>query len=165
MTPLLMNALQLESVGPTTFGGLYPLNTYYVTLNPSAASTGAMTITFATPTSGTFTSTLDVNFEINAGSLTGTTVYTGDLTLTNAGDTWSTTPGTPVIPGVNYKLNDTDTSNDFWPGTPLIESHPGQGIHTVMDPSPVPSPSGPIALLGLVVAGLAARVLPRKKQA
>jgi hypothetical protein len=41
--PLTLDALQLETVAPTTVFG--PLDNYFITLTPSVPSTGAMTIT------------------------------------------------------------------------------------------------------------------------
>lgn len=141
-TGLVMNALQLETVAPVNFGGV--VGDYFVTLQSTRggpASTGSMSITFGSPLGGTFTSSLDVFFDIHFGSLTGPIVYSSDLVLTNSGDTWGRTPpiGAELINGINYLLDGKDTNQDFWPGVPLIESHPNGAMHTVtyaMTPEP-----------------------------
>jgi hypothetical protein len=133
---LQMNALQMVTAAPVTLGG-GPLGLYYFTLqstdNTGPASTGSMTITFDSPTSGTFTSSLDVFFDIHFGALNGPIVSQGDLTLTNSGDAWSdTAPATSqIINGVNYMLNGSDITNDFWPAAPLTETEAGVGTHVV----------------------------------
>ena len=64
--------LQLESTTPTTLGGLGPLGFYFITTQSQdgdgPASTGSMSITFASPAGGTFASSLDVFFDIHFGA-------------------------------------------------------------------------------------------------
>jgi hypothetical protein len=120
-----------------------------------------MAITYNTPTSGTFTSALDVFFDLTFGAVNGPVVVASDLELTNAGDTWSdiAPPGAILINGANNLLNGSTINNDFWPGAPLTEAHPGGvGIHvvTTADSLPVTTPEpGSIALLsGMGIASL-----------
>ena len=131
-----MDVLQLETVAPVNFGA--GLGNYFITLQSAAggpASTGTMTVTVASAAGGTFTSSLDVFFNIEFGSLTGPVVMSGDLTLTNSGDTWTRIPipGAETIPGVNINLNGANNAADFWPGVPLIEQHPTGAQHVVTD--------------------------------
>lgn len=140
-TPIQVDLLQLVSTAPTNAFG--PMTTYYyITLNPNAPSLGTMSITVNNASGGMFTSMLDINFEIHMGSLNGPVTYTGDIPLTNTGDTWGRTPiaGAVTIPGVNLNLDGTDNAADFWPGVPLTESHPGAGEHVVTDGA-TPEPS------------------------
>jgi len=144
-TSLTVLALQLAS---TTTPGLF------VTLNPNVLSTGSMTITFATATNGTFTSTLDVNYDVHSGSVAGPVVGTGTEMFTATDIAWGRTapPGAITITGVNYLLNGSDTSADFWP-VPFQELTPvPTSIHSV-DPASVPEPSTWIMLAsaGLIV--------------
>jgi hypothetical protein len=156
-----IDALQLETTG--NFMGMGNGNYFLVPQSyfGGPTSTGTMNITFASNAGGTFTSTLDVFFDITKGSLTGPIVYSGDLTLTNSGDTWGRTPpaGATTINGVNVNLLGDGTNNgDFWPGVPFTESHPGFGQHVVTDASSVPEPGtwfmGATAMMiGLAYAG------------
>jgi hypothetical protein len=86
--PLLMDALQLESATPISFGG-GPLGFYFITLQSSdgtgPASTGSMTINFGP---NTFTSSLDVFFDVHYGALNGPIVYANDFVLSNPGASW-----------------------------------------------------------------------------
>jgi hypothetical protein len=154
-----MDALQLMSTTPTTLGGLGPLGYYYITLqstdNAGPVSTGAMTISFANSAGGTFTSALDVFFDIHYGALNGPIVYMSNAALSNPGDTWSRTapPNSVLINGADYLLDGNDTTEDFWPGAPLIESEPG-ATHVVA-PASLPEPAS-MALL-LAGGGLALR--------
>lgn len=92
-TRLEMVALQLKTAAPTTFGGLLPLADYYFTLSTTPLSLGLMDISFSEPPAnalqkGTFTSILEVNFDIHAGSLNGPLVGFGSDDLTSSG-TWT----------------------------------------------------------------------------
>jgi len=155
-TSLMVDALQLETVnGIPSLGNQH----LFVTLTPGVGSTGSMTINNGSP--GTFTSTLDLNLDIHLGSLTGTVEGSvPNLMLTNSGDSWShtnTTPGAVLIPGVNYFLNGNSTSNDFWPGVPLMEDSSGAAHHYV-DPggsNPIPEPSSWVLGAMAGMAGLA----------
>jgi hypothetical protein len=154
-----LDALQLETEAPTTFGGMVPSGTYFITLDPSKASMGQMTINFATATSGTFSSSLDVWFDIHAGSLTGTQEGPAiELTLQNGSANWSTIapPGAELINEVNNLLNGSTTANDFWPGGTVTEMHTGGAAHQVTD-ADVPDGGSTLALLALP-AGLCAIV-------
>lgn len=108
-TQLAMQDLQLMTtmaVPAGTFGAGTPGGIYYLTLQsmrsaaeggPGPASTGSMTINFANPTpgppppaqpiGGTFSSSLDVFFDLRLGSLTGPIEASENLVLTNGGTT------------------------------------------------------------------------------
>jgi len=157
-TTLSVFALQLETVTPVNFMG-NGLADYYVTLESirgGPASTGTMNITFNAATSGTFTSTLDLNLDIRKGSLTGPIVDSlTNVMLTNSGTSWSNVApaGATLINGVNNKLNGTDTTNDFWPTT-ITEKHPGGGQHVVDPAMSTPEPSSWVLCItsGLMVS-------------
>jgi hypothetical protein len=159
-TSLQMDALQLESVapmfGPSTYG--------FITLD-GTPSTGTLNIN----NNGTFTSTLNVYFDVCVGSLTGPVAETGEVTLSAAGD-WShnAPPESLLIPGVNYDLNGVDASADFWPSgaggpsTPFSETGPFDGFtetHEVGDT--VPDAASTLALL-LMPLGLLALAAGRE---
>jgi hypothetical protein len=154
--------LQLESTTPTTLGGLGPLGTYFITTQSQdgtgPASTGSMTITFATPAGGTFTSSLDVFFDVHYGALNGPIVYSTDLVLSNAGDGWGRIPppGSVLINGANNLLNGVDHSEDFFVLPPLIEAHPTGAQHVVTEAT-VPEPVSVGLLLVTGVAALSRR--------
>ncbi len=156
---LQMDALDLVTAAPTTFNGSAPLGIYYITLDPNAASLGTMVITFLPgDAGGTFSSTLDVNFDIHAGSLTGTVVGMQSLTLSSTDTPWVHTPPPPgavVINGVNNMLDGSDTNQDFWPGL-VTESHPGgMGVHVAADATtPLPATFWGGSALMCAIAGL-----------
>jgi hypothetical protein len=181
-TTLTMDALQLETTAPVaanTFGAGTPAGNYFITLQSGVASTGTMTINFANPTpggppptqpiGGTFTSTLDVNYDLRFGSLTGTIVATGSVTLTSSSaNQWShyPDPSTVQITNVNSILNTTDHSNDFFIVSPLTEKEPG-ATHVVVEAgTSVPEPSTFVtASIGLFFGTLLVRRSIRKKRA
>jgi hypothetical protein len=149
-TRLLMNALQLESSVPTNLG--LGVGFYFITLQSARptggpASTGSMTINFAP---NTFSSSLDVFFDVRFGSLNGPIAQSSDLVLTSSGTPWQHPPtGTLLIAGANYKLNGTDTTEDFWPVAPFQEIHPNGAVHVVQDPQPTVPEPGSLALAGI----------------
>ncbi len=147
-TGLRMVALQLETVNPIAAFGNQHL---FVTLTPGGTDTGSMIIY----NNDTFTSTLTITFDVHVGSLTSTPVATLTDTLITANTpAWSHTapPGSVLIPGVNYLLNVSDTSTDFWTGAVL---EIGPGLHHLVN---TPEPSTWIWCIG---AGLAAPVFVR----
>ncbi len=158
-TDLLMRALQLETTNPTALPGIDPtVQNYFVTLNPDVASRGLMTINFAPQT---FDSTLDVNFEIHAGSLNGPVVFAGETTLQSSGTAWQhphPSPQDVLIPGVNYLLNGKNENNDFWP---LGVLHTGP--HPVVPATVSPEPSS-LTLLGLGAFGAGVVGFWRRRQ-
>jgi len=163
-TSLVMDVLQLVTTAPTTLGGAGPLGFYYVTLQSTdgtgPASTGSLTSTWITPTTGTFTSALDVFFDIHFGALNGPIVAQSNAELTNSGAAWTdmATPGSVQITGANYMLNGNDITNDFWP-SPFIENEPGV-THSV-GPAMVPEP----ATLGLLAVTSIAALSRRRRRA
>ncbi len=157
---LIMNALQLETVAPVNFMGL-GLDNYFVTLQSAhggPASTGSIAITFLTGTSGTFSSNIDVFFDIHKGSLNGAIVASSDLVLSSANVPWGITPppGAITIDGVNQFLSGTtgDRSQDFWTGQ-FTEMHPTGAQHEVTPADMVPEPAS-LALVGIGALGLGA---------
>jgi hypothetical protein len=157
---LQFNALQLQSAVPM-FGSDYG----YITLDSGHASGGQININ-----AGTFSSTLDVYYDLRDGGLNGSIMGNGMLTLTSTG-LWSqdAPPGALTIPGVNYLLNGVDTSADFWPsglggpGTPFTESSTAGDQHEVGATS-VPDTTSTLALL-LIPLGLFALAEARGKVA
>ena len=157
---LQVNALQLQSVLPM-FGSDYG----YITLDSGHASGGQININ-----AGTFSSTLNVYYDLRDGGLNGSIMGSGMVTLTSTG-LWSNyaSPGALTIPGVNYLLNGVDTSADFWPsgpggpGTPFTESSTGGDQHKV-GATTVPDTTSTLALL-LIPLGLFALAEARGKVA
>jgi hypothetical protein len=163
---LAMVALQLETVTPVNFSGL-GLDNYFVTLQAARPtggpnSTGTMTITWnANGLSGTFSSSLDVFFDIRKGSLTGAIVASQDLVLTSSGTAWSDLPppGAFLIPGANLFLaGGSDNTKDFWvnPG-PVREVHPNGSVHQAFETGSgpfIPEPAS-IVMFGFGAIGIA----------
>ncbi|HMD55258.1 MAG TPA: PEP-CTERM sorting domain-containing protein [Phycisphaerae bacterium] len=177
---LQMNALQLVSDTPISFGG-GPLGFYYVTLQSSdgtgPVTTGGMTINFNTPTSGTFNSFFDIFFDVHFAALNGPIVYQSDLLLTNSGAEWSNLPavGDLLLPNAlpntyNYLLNGSDNSNDFFITSPgsgpggvsagiITEIGPqyGNDVHVVQDAQVKTPEPGSLALLAVGAVGMMLR--------
>jgi hypothetical protein len=146
--PIQLDALQLKSVAPAPGTDEY----WYLNLDSSNPSTGTMTIN----ANGTFSSTLNVYFDVWTGAIGNGTPVTGEVTL-NASGNWShnAPPANPlIIPGVNYLLNGVDTSADFWPVGPVIYSD-SSGDQLTLEPTPAPEPST-LALLGIAAVSLLA---------
>jgi hypothetical protein len=165
-TRLLMNALQLETVVPVNFGGL-GLDNYFVTLQSARPtggppSAGSMTITFdGTGLAGTFTSSIDVFFDILKGSINGPIVFSSDLVLSSSGTAWNdlAPPGAEKIPNVNLFLSGVpgDPTQDFWPVTPFQETHPNGAQHSVTTSGDTPEPASVVLLfIGAIGIGLSA---------
>jgi hypothetical protein len=174
-----ISALQMESAEPTSLDG-GPLGDYFITLQSTdgtgPASTGTTTITWATPTSGTFSSSLDVYFDIHVGSVSGPIVGQSDLTLTDTDVDWSNLPGpNDALNPENDLLNGTTDANDFFvtslPELPDLDAP----IDTVDDTwssyldvfsdihsdAPLPEPAS-LGLIGVGAATLLARRPNRK---
>ncbi len=145
---LQMNALQLVSDTPINFGG-GPLGFYYVTLQSSdgtgPASIGSMTINFGGPTSGTFSSMLNIFFDVHYAAINGPIVLQSDLILSNSSAVWSNLPAPAdvLLPNslpntYNYLLNGSNNANDFFV-TSLSTSQGGVGVvdGTVTEVNPV----------------------------
>ena len=149
-----MNALQVQSVAPVIGTDEYD----YLNLDSSTPSTGTMTIN----ASGTYTSTLNVYYDVWTGAIGNGTPVTGELTL-NASGNWSHNAplNALLIPGVNYLLDGVDTSADFWPAGPVIYSD-SSGDQLELEPTSVPEPST-LALLGLGMLCLAIKTRRGRK--
>jgi hypothetical protein len=154
-TPLTLVALQLESIDNPAL---------YLTLQSvrgGTASTGEASISPA----GTFESFFDVFFDIRYGGLDGPIVQSGDLSLSSSGS-WSheAPAGAPLIPGVNYMLNGTDTSADFWIVGPISHTNPDDPTNPHHDVVNTPEPSTCIAgaLLLLPFGASTLRMLRRR---
>ena len=161
-------AMQFMSVNQFNLGGGNDF--HFITLQSirgGPASLGLMTITFGpegTP-HGTFDSTLSIFFDIRVGSLDGPIVFSGSKTLTVFNVPWTHFPpdGALLIPGVNFLLNGQNSLNDFFPIGPVMHVNPDGSMHTVRT-ADVPEPTT-ISLLAMGIAGVAARVHRRRKQA
>lgn len=166
--PIEMVALQLMSVNQFNLGGGNDF--HFITLQSirgGPASTGTMTINFGPEgiPHGTFDSVLNVFFDIRVGSLDGPIVFSSTLVLTATGVPWSHFPPSDalLLRGVNFLLNGENQLNDFFPSGPFDEEKPDEGRHRV-DVGQVPEPAT-ISLLAVGIAGVAARVWKRRKQA
>ena len=166
-TPIQITALSLESTQPLNIaGGFFDI---FVTLNPADLTndTGQMTITEnSTGTGGTFTSFFDVFFDVclqpganGVGCASGTSpIGTGEVTLSNSGANWSTTPVLGYVgPPGNFFPGDSNGTPSPITETCLPGTTPPCGppaTHNV-DPATTPEPSS-LALwaTGLVVVGL-----------
>ena len=159
-----LDAVQLETAAPATFGG-GPVGNYFVTLQSAdgtgPASTGQMTLTFgAQPT---FTTSLDVFYDIHYGSLTGQIVQKGDLEISNSSATWGNAApiDATLINGINNDLNGTNNSGDFWTTSLQAQSSCFDGTQIIGPTLAAPEPKS-WALAG--IAGLFMSVLLLRRQ-
>jgi hypothetical protein len=158
-----IKALSLESTQPLSIPGVPSPVNVFVTLDPTnlANDTGQMTITEnSTGTGGTFTSFLDVFFDVclqpganGVGCANGTTpIATGKEVLSNSGATWSTTPSpsSVLVTGDFFPQGTLTESCDL-----VITSSCGPPATHVVDPATTPEPSS-LALwaTGLVLVGI-----------
>jgi hypothetical protein len=151
-SPIEVVALQLCTVDQVSLGG-GPWGYYYVTLNTTQPSSGTMTIdSFPSGASqGTFEDSFDVHFDVRYGSPEGPIVMPNvDCHFSTTGAHWdinapSWVPSSLELSGINYLLNGTDTSEDFWPTDSVIPHVTGGGEHDV---HATPEPAT-ICLLGL----------------
>ena len=137
-------ALSLRSAQPIDLGG--GLDFHYVGLNPTAGSTGQLTIR----DDGTMDTTgYNVNFLVHIGNPGGPVVFGGQVNLDGGGE-WGrrAAPGNVLLPGINHLMNGFDISNDFH----AAPDHTGP--HPVIPDNPEPST---LALFGIGAAMLARR--------
>jgi len=146
---LAIAALQLETAIPTSLDG-GPVGFYFLTLQSAQGgplSLGLESIGFGP---NTFSSSLDVNYDLRFGSLTGPIVSSGSYVATSSG-TWTHSPAgvTTLIPGVNYMLDGADTSEDFhFGGSVGLTGSLGSVVQTEV---PEPSTFGILAGVGALV--------------
>ena len=172
-----LTALQLETAAPVDFGG-NGLDNYFFTLQSARGgpdSLGSMSITLtslddgtAANPEGTFSSFIDVFFDIRKGSLNGAIVVSSDLVLVNPGTLWDATnpPGAVIITGLvgdqNADSHTGKASNqmDFFPFGPFAETFPNGGVLAFQEASattpPVPEP-GTSLLFGTGLLAVARR--------
>lgn len=156
MVPAQINAMQLEST-TASFGGQYG----FFTLDPNYTSGGTMTIN----ADGTYTTEFSIYYDIHIGSLSGPITGNGELTDMAGSGTWSHTasPSQLTIPGVNYDLNDIDTSSNFvWPPDEEPVLFHGQTDTIVQRMTSTPEP-GTLTLLGLGLAAVGVRIRRRRQ--
>lgn len=158
-TAIDMVGWQLRTVNQVNLGA--GSGYYYLTLQSGQSSGGTMSdITFAGNDSlhgGTFDSSLDVFFDLRFGALDATPITSGDCILNSSGNMWGNTaplgvPAYALLPDVNFMLNGTDTTEDFWTQNEVVHANPDNSIVHSVDSVPEPSPLG-LAAIGL--AGLA----------
>ncbi len=147
---LQMNAMTLVSTTPIDPEG----DLGYLTLDPNYTSGGTITIN----SDGTFSSTLDVYFDIYFGSLDGPLDTSGEMMdITDSGN-W--TPDAPsdalLIPGVNYYLDGTDTSSDFWPVGD--NDYINGSVDTIVQRLTSTPEPGTLTLLGMGLAAATLRI-------
>jgi hypothetical protein len=150
-----VDAMQLQSVLPmfaSPSGSQYG----YLTLDNSEASIGTMTIN----SSGTFSSSLDVFFDVYAGSLSGTLEAAGSLSLSGSGN-WSPAPNGWYVATSYFDVTPTIT---FAPDTWTTADQ--NGVLTLQ--STVPEPSTCLAGAMLLIplgAGAVRRLLQKNRAA
>jgi hypothetical protein len=118
---------------------------------------------------GTFTSTLDVFYDLRFGSATGAIVQISDLVLTNSGTSWDANPSPSdiLVPGLvgdvtanlhTNKIQNVDINQmDFFPVSAFSDSGGGD-VHTVSNVA-TPEP-GTMPLIGGAL--LALLCVPRR---
>ena len=163
-TPITIDvvALQLRTVNQVSLGG-GPVGYYYATLSQTISSSGWLQIN-STPGGGlpgTFSDQFTVNIDLRFGGVSQPIIpgASASIALACSGG-WETTTAIGVkLPGINYLLDGSDTSTDFWPGAGGAVLHhydpsdPLQGhFHDVIITTPEPSPA---VAMSVVTAAMA----------
>ena len=152
-SPIEVVALQLRTVDQVNFGA--GVGYYYATLNTTQRSLGTMTIdSFPTELDdGIFHDSFNVYFDVRFGGLGGPIVAPGQLLAMSLTDApWGRDPTGLTLTDINYLLNRTDTSGDFWPvgGTGGAIDHDASGAgHHVVKVTPEPTTMALLILGGL----------------
>ena len=159
--PIQMVALQLQTTQMVNYNN-DGLAFYYITLQPANASTGTDTITFATNTSGTYTSSINIFYDIHMGSLTGPIVESSNVTVTTSGTVPGWSNNAPffsvLIPGVDQNLNGANNLNDFWQQPNLTDAFAGPAFQIPVADAMLPEPSSwVLALIGAAALAAVAR--------
>lgn len=171
--PIPIELVQLQLVSAVPFPVEPGFAFYYITLQSNRTntdiypvgphSTGAMTITFGPEPApgeahGTFNSFFDVYFDIRVGALDGLIVDSGVLQMSSTGTEWGhdAPAGAAIIDYVNFELNGTDGTNDFWPIGIIDEMHPSGAVHKVTFSS-IPETATIMPLACVCLLGLSLR--------
>lgn len=112
----------------------------------------SMEITFDDMNGGTFSSELNLRIDLyghTSKSFLGSVLKT----FTTTGAVWDRTPDGLTIEGVNYLLNGTDSTEDFFPVGPIPHETGDGDLHEVLPPPPVPVPAA-LPLLFTAIGGL-----------
>jgi hypothetical protein len=122
---------QFQTVTPAQLYFDGPTDYYFLTQDATLPSTGTVTVdSFPSgASSGHFHASLTLEWDLYDGSFGGPIIFTNSTPLTISGVLWSSNApsGALLLTNINYRLNGSDTAQDFWPGTFVtngITNHP-----------------------------------------